>query len=58
VALRYRGRGKGSEVPVEGLFFHVVELRDGKFLRVKEYTDKAQALEAVGLSEQDAHADS
>ena len=33
-------------------------LRNGKALRVRYYDDKAEALEAVGLSEQDAHADS
>ncbi len=49
VAVRYRGRGKGSEIPVEGVFFHVAELRDGKFLRAKEYTDKAEALDAAGI---------
>jgi len=30
----------------------------GKVLRGAEYFDRAEALEAVGLSEQDAHADS
>jgi ketosteroid isomerase-like protein len=51
VALRYRGKGKGSEIPVEGLFFQVSELRDGKPLRAKEYTDRAEALEAAALEE-------
>lgn len=51
VALRYRGRGKGSEITVDGLFFHVLRVRDGQFLGGKEYTDKAEALEAAGLSE-------
>ena len=30
--------------------------RDGLIARVENYTDREQALEAVGLSEQDAHA--
>jgi ketosteroid isomerase-like protein len=30
----------------------------GKVTRWEEYLDRAEALEAVGLSEQDAHADS
>jgi ketosteroid isomerase-like protein len=48
----------------EGLTTHlrtgdVVEIRDGKFVRVTiGYESREQALEAVGLSEQDAHADS
>ena len=33
-------------------------LRNGKAVNVRHYDDKATALEAVGLSEQDAHADS
>ena len=37
----------------------VVEIRDGKFARVTiGYESRAEALEAVRLSEQDAHADS
>jgi hypothetical protein len=31
---------------------------DGRPLRVEMYQSRAEALEAVGLSEQDAHADS
>src|SRR6266516_739683 len=37
----------------------VVEIRDGKFVRVTiGYESREKALEAVGLSQQDAHADS
>jgi ketosteroid isomerase-like protein len=37
----------------------VVEIRDGKFVRVTiGYESREQALEAVGLSEQDAHGES
>ena len=36
----------------------LVEWRDGKCVRVVAYRDHAEALEAVGLSEQEAHADS
>jgi hypothetical protein len=42
------------EVP----FAHVVDLREGRATTLKMYTDQKDALEAVGLSEQDAHADS
>ena len=33
-------------------------IRDGKVVRGEEYFDRDEALEAAGLSEQDAHADS
>ena len=33
-------------------------LRDGKVISIISYTDPAAALESLGLSEQDAHADS
>jgi ketosteroid isomerase-like protein len=36
----------------------IFKLRDGLVVRVQETQDKREALEALGLSEQDAHADS
>jgi ketosteroid isomerase-like protein len=36
----------------------LIEFRGGKIVRVRDYLTHAEALEAVGLSEQDAHADS
>jgi ketosteroid isomerase-like protein len=50
-----KGRG-GIEVVVRGAF--VMTIRNGAIERVTMYQEKAEALEAVGLSEQDAHADS
>jgi ketosteroid isomerase-like protein len=44
-------RGKGSGVPVTQRIFSVVTLRDRKISRIVEYTDREEALEAVGLSE-------
>ncbi len=52
VSIRDSGRPKGSPSLVTNRNFHVVTLRDGKLLRLDIYLDKAQALEAVGLSEQ------
>ena len=43
---------------VSARIFSCVTFRDGKILRYREFYDEAAALEAVGLSEQDAHADS
>ena len=54
---RHRGRtkhGMDVEMPVA----YVVTFRDAKVVHSRPYMDPAQALEAAGLSEQDAHADS
>jgi ketosteroid isomerase-like protein len=55
---RERGRGKGSGVTLERQTFGVWTIRDGKAARIRFYSTLGEALEAVGLSEQDAHADS
>jgi ketosteroid isomerase-like protein len=51
VSVRFWGRGRDSGVPVEIRETHVSRVRDGKIIEVREYRDKADALEAVGLSE-------
>jgi ketosteroid isomerase-like protein len=48
---RQRGRGSASGVSVELEYAQVVTLRESKIVRVVVYTDRTQALEAVGLSE-------
>jgi ketosteroid isomerase-like protein len=53
-----RGRGKGSTVEVEAHWAHLWTFREGKATRLEGFLDPARALEAAGLSEQDAHADS
>src|SRR5687768_9826633 len=58
VLLRFRGRGRGSDAELEASMAHVWIFRDGKAIRLRQFLDREQALEAVGLSEQDAHADS
>jgi uncharacterized protein len=55
---RQYGRGKGSQVEVSSDLFQVWTLRDGKVVEMRMFMDRVEALEAVGLSEQDAHADS
>ena len=57
-AILFRGRGRGSGIEVEGRFFQVLTIKDGKAVRWEEFSDRAEALEAVGLSEQDARAGS
>jgi uncharacterized protein len=49
--LRYRGRGRGSGVIVDAALAHVVTVKDGKLLRLRQFLDREHALEAVGLSD-------
>jgi hypothetical protein len=56
--VRDRGRRKGVDAEVELLGSNVSVFRDGKILRIGFYARRADALEAAGLSEQDAHVDS
>ena len=58
VIAEWRGRGKASGVFTKWRYGAVWTLRDGKVISIDSYTDPADALEDVGLSEQDAHADS
>jgi ketosteroid isomerase-like protein len=43
------GRGRGSGIKVDARYYEVYTLRDGKIIRVDEYTERAEALEAAGL---------
>jgi ketosteroid isomerase-like protein len=47
----FRGRGRGSGVRVAERLYEVYTLRTGKVLRVDEFSDRDQALEAAGLRE-------
>jgi len=44
VARRSRGRSKGNNAVIEGRFFHVCDLRDGRLWRCREYIERAEAL--------------
>ena len=55
VTQHVKGRG-GIEVVVRGTW--VLTIRNGAIERVTMYQDRQDALEDLGLSEQDAHADS
>jgi ketosteroid isomerase-like protein len=48
---RVEARGKGSGTPFAQRVFSVITIRNGKLARFKDYTERASALEAVGLSE-------
>ena len=52
----WRGAGRGPESEMEWTVIFTV--RTGKIREQEFFWDHAEALEAVGLSEQDAHADS
>ena len=58
VFVHVRGTGKGSGVEVETRPAHLATVRAGKLVRLVIYPERAAALEAAGLSERDAHADS
>ena len=47
----YRGRGPASGIEVEASFYELYTLRGGKIVRVDEFAERAEALEAAGLSE-------
>jgi ketosteroid isomerase-like protein len=51
VVVSMSGRGRGSSAPVEMTFAQLWSLRDGKAVSLRDYATKAEALEAVGLSE-------
>lgn len=51
VTVRLRGRGRGSGVEIDALFYDVYTLRDGKIVRMDQFTERSEALEAVGLAE-------
>jgi ketosteroid isomerase-like protein len=56
VRAAYHGEGHGPEMNVE--MTQVITVREGRILYREAFWDHAEALEAMGLSEQDAHADS
>ncbi len=58
VLIHVTARGKISGAEVDVRFYAHAKLRDDKVIYAYDHEDRAEALEAVGLSEQDAHADS
>ena len=51
VSVLYDGRGKGSGVRVEGRFWYLITLRNGKTVRWGLYPERTQALEAAWVRE-------
>jgi ketosteroid isomerase-like protein len=54
---RFTGRGRTSGAPADWYLATTFTIRDGKVVRGQEYFDRAEALEAAGLAEQDAQTD-
>jgi ketosteroid isomerase-like protein len=50
VAAGTRGQGVGSDVPFQATVWQVVEVRDGKVIRWRNYWSEAEALEAGGAA--------
>ena len=55
VTARVRGLGSGAETTAR--LAHATRIRNGRVVYVGSFATVDEALEAVGLSEQDAHAD-
>ena len=49
--VRITGRGRASGAPVELTLAGVCSFRDGTIVRIRNYADQAEALEAAGLRE-------
>src|SRR3954453_6703575 len=58
VLLRNHGRREDMETEVELIGATILTFREAKLARWGDYVERTAALEAVGLSEQDAQADS
>jgi ketosteroid isomerase-like protein len=51
VLVKLSGSGKESGVPIQASSANIVDVRDGRIVRLELVFDRAAALEAVGLSE-------
>jgi ketosteroid isomerase-like protein len=51
VTVRMRGRGRGSGIEIDARFYDVYTLRDLKIVRMDQFSEESEALDAVRLSE-------
>jgi ketosteroid isomerase-like protein len=49
--VRFRARGRGSGIEVDARLYDVFTLHDGKIVRMDQFSERSEALAAVGLSE-------
>lgn len=48
VTVRFRMRGRGSGIEVDARLYDVFTLRDGKIVRMDQFAERSEALEAAG----------
>jgi ketosteroid isomerase-like protein len=58
VVVRDEGKSKSAGIKLERRHAEVWTLRDSRVVRIEPFDNKHQALGALGLSEEDTHADS
>jgi ketosteroid isomerase-like protein len=51
VTVRYVGRGESTGLEIDQTFVSLYRLRDGKTVSMRDYSTRAEALEAAGLRE-------
>jgi ketosteroid isomerase-like protein len=51
ITAHYKGHGSGSGIPIDETLFQLCRLRRGLVVWQQDFTDRAEALEAAGLSE-------
>jgi ketosteroid isomerase-like protein len=49
--VRFRARGRGSGIEVDARLYDVFTLRDGRIVRMDQFTEQSEALDAAGLRE-------
>jgi ketosteroid isomerase-like protein len=58
VLLKVRSRPRGSSAAIENRIGHLWTMRDGKAVRLEIFPEREKALEAIGLSQQEARVES
>lgn len=51
VAVSFRARGRASGIEVDARLYDVYTLRDGKIIRMDQFTQRSEALQAAGLQD-------
>jgi len=49
--VRQRARGRGSGIRIDARFYDLYTLRDGKIVRMDQFMERSEALEAARLAE-------
>jgi ketosteroid isomerase-like protein len=49
VIVHVSGRGKGSGLPIDTTFAHLLTMRGGRVVRLRAFFDREEALQAAGL---------